>query len=336
MAEESLLAIERVEEINRSKRVQAAYMPLLVEPVDHTFSPSLLSKTTGTTLTSCKKSDSFPTAKPQSPTLPKTPILEKSSQRKVLGVEIANAIKNNEAILNEVIQILIRNIDVKTNAMTNLMKEDEKRLDDLLTTLAKKEGIGTAKIIMNILSSSTAITIGTLLLASKDVAIGAACPPLLIASGISNLVINEVLPREYCSEKIASYFTSNAQERKNLADNIDITMSLANIVLTVGTSIATGSVITKMANSSWVVSFVQTTLELAKNTINFISNKNEGEYSLLQSKKTHSDHEYTLAGQDLQGSQDEMYSAAKFMEVFHRTCQSVFLGLKDLSRTSIQ
>jgi len=338
-------ALESRDEIERSKRARAFYQAQLerLEPVSYSLRPSLL-RANQTTLKQSHKA-SLSRASDLRPTLPK---LSPSRPPQALGMEISRAIQRNERVLNDIAQVLIRNIRSQNDELVRLSKEDEEHLNKLLEQLAKNENSDTVKSLLNIVTSSTAITIGALLLAPETAAaitataagaalyasVSSVWSYLLIASGVSNILTNEVLPRIGGFEKIASFLASDDQSRKDLAENIQVTTSLANTVMGVVASVATSPLIGAVLEWSHGLKLLNTGLEVATGGANFIGGINQREANLLQANKTDIDGKLTRGQSQLDQAHLELYSATDLAQAFNKTCYNVFQTLKKINENN--
>lgn len=345
MPKEQIFAIDTVDsvdrrnDIERSKWVQAAYLaePTKIDPIY--TSKINLNKLSQTTLENAPKVEV--TADYSRPQIPEK--LTKNPQ-KALGMEIALAIQRNEKLLRGMVDVLIKNIDTHNQMILKLNQEDEKVLNDLIDKLSKKENANTVKSILNVVAASTAITVGAILLAPETAialsatAAGAALYTsassiwacLLIASGVSNIAINEVMPRVGAFEKIASYFTSSNEDKKKLADNIQITASVANSIMGVISSIATAPIIGSVLNLGNGLKLFNTTVEVANGAANFKSEWNESELNLVQSNQTIVDKKLSDEQRYLENEFDKLHSATDIESAFNKISFNIFETLRKM------
>jgi hypothetical protein len=339
MPNDNVFAVDSLEEIERSKRIQAAYNAEAVRS-DPTYSTKFrLNQINNTTLSSAPKQESTLVS-----SRPKIPELNQSKHTKALGVEISAAIQRNEKILEGITNILIRNIDARNQIILKLSKEDENQLNELLDQLSKKENASTVKNLLNIVSSSAAIIVGGLLIAPDTIraltetaakaalysSVSGIWPCLLIATGVSNILVNEILPRVGGYEEIASFFTSSDADKKKLADNIQITTSIANTIMGVVSSIAVSPLIGAVLEWSQGLKLVNTTLELSKGVASFTSDYSEYQFNNLQSKQTQIDGKMTLEQSKLDKDFEFLNSANDLQQSFNKISFNIFETLRKM------
>lgn len=344
MSKNYVLAVESLEEIEKSKRAQIPCSVQLTAPPDYSA---------GFKLNAIRQTSIEQKAEPfkffeQIP-LSSKPVIPgelSAKQPAALGIEIAKAIQRNEKILRNIVNVLIRNIQARDEKIISLHKEDEKYLNELIDQLSKKEDANMVKSLLNIITSSTAITVGSILLAPQTVsaitasAAGAALYSsvsgiwayLMIVSGVSNIVTGELLPKIGGYEKIAGFFTLSPADRKNLAHGIQITATLANTVMGIASSIAAGPLITAVLDWSHGLKVLNTSLELSKGAANFVSGLSEHSYNKLQSRQTIHDSNLSKEQSGLDKDFMELHSAADLQQAFNKLCFNIFETLRKIQQ----
>lgn len=334
MPNDHVSAVEGVtsKEIERSKRVQIPYsaqIPLVTLPEYSTsFRLDQLHKTTIESAPQTSKID-----KNVSSSRPQLPDLNYAKQPTVLGLEIVRAIQKNEEILNGIVHILIKNIHVHNEAIVKLSEEEQKSLNELLDELSKKENISTVKTLLNVVTSSAAITIGAVAASAAGAAISStslvgSC--LLIASGALNLVTNEVFPRLGMFEKIAGFFTDTDAAKRNLADNIQMTTTLANTVMGIASSIAASSLITKVLEWSNGLKLLNSAVSLSDSVLNFITGMYEHTHEKLESEQTTIDGKVSKEQTALDRNYTQLHSATDLQEAFNKASYNIFETIKKM------
>ncbi len=340
MDQDLVLSVDSLDEIERSKRAQAPYIAeaLRFDPIYYSTNFRLNQLHQTTLQTAAKQETKSISSRPQLPQLSHT------KQTKALAVELAQAIQRNEKILEGIVQILVKNIHAHNEVIVKLSKEDEKHLNELLEELSKKENANTIKSLLNIVTSSTAITIGATLLAPESIAaitataagaalyssISSVWAYLLIVTGISNIVTNEILPKIGGYEKMAGFFTSSDADRKKLAENIQITTSFTNTIMGVVSSIATSPLIGAVFQWSHGLKLLNTTLELSTGAVNFASDLNEHSFNNLQARQTQLDGKLNLEQSNLDKDFGQLHSAADLEQSFNKISFNIFETLRKI------
>ncbi|MFA6118753.1 MAG: hypothetical protein WCT85_04185 [Parachlamydiales bacterium] len=363
--------IEEIDAVERSKRVQAAYTPQ-IQNLDTDYSTSFaLNKINQSSLdTAQEKISKFDPAQMLSSSNPILPSItnaedravtetadsrkvqeakaqtsKKADESKALGLEIAKAIERNEVILQGMVNILVKNIKVQNTAIVQLSEEDQKKLQQLLEQLSKKENADMCKHLLNIATSATAITIGSILISPQAItalsataagtalysSVSSIWSYLLISSGISNLLINEVLPKVGGFEKIASFFASDSSQKQKIADNIQITASLTNAVMGVVSSIATSPLIGALLEWSQGLKVVNTALELASGATSISKDFYEKQYFDLQAEQTLTEGNLNLGQHNLDKSYLELHSLTDMQQNHHKLCYNIFQTLQKIN-----
>ncbi|KKM20102.1 hypothetical protein LCGC14_1648900, partial [marine sediment metagenome] len=329
-------AIERVgetpasDEKRRIERWQAFYYPPIEKSADVTYSLNPSFQVKKATLTSIEKTPSndtnlFSTKSAEKSILPKLEPKSKepykTQKNRALGYEIAQAIGRNETILQDISETLINNISLQNQAILKLSKEDEEHLNELLKELSKKENVDIVKSLLNITVASTAIVVGALIipeaLATTGV-VAAGYGVILIGSGITNLIANELLPRIGGYEKIASFFTKDEIKKQNLADNIQTATSITSTILSVASAIASGPIIGSVLGWAEGLKIVNTATNLATATTSFVKHKNDYTYKNLQSEQTNIDGKLNLERFKLDKDYASLQSAADVEVAFNK------------------
>lgn len=347
MSDKSVLAIDGLEEKERSKRTQIPYLAetLKLDPIDYSANFQLKRAYTTTLATTATQQSEIKIPSSSRPTLP---LLKQTKQSTALGIEIAKAIQRNEKILQNMVEILIKNIHVHNETIIKLSKEDEEKLNKLLEQLSKTENVDTVKRLLNIVTSATAITIGSLLLAPETItaitatatgsvlysSVSSIWAYLMIGSGVSNIITNEILPRLGGFEKLAGFFTSSDANKKNLADNIQITASLTTSIMGIISSVATSPLIGAVLDWNKGLKILNTTLELSTGTTNFIYDINEYSLNRLQAAQTKIDGKLSKEQTKLDNAFTKLHSAADIQQTFNKTAFQIFETLKKIQENN--
>ena len=346
-------AIERVgetpasDEKRRIERWQAFYYPPIEKSADVTYSLNPSFQVKKATLTSIEKTPSndtnlFPTKSAEKSILPKLEPKSKepykTQKNRALGYEIAQAIGRNETILQDISETLINNISLQNQAILKLSKEDEEHLNELLKELSKKENVDIVKSLLNITVASTAIVVGALIipeaLATTGV-VAAGYGVILIGSGITNLIANELLPRIGGYEKIASFFTKDETKKQNLADNIQTATSITSTILSVASAIASGPIIGSVLGWAEGLKIVNTATNLATATTSFVKHKNDYTYKNLQSEQTNIDGKLSLERFKLDKDYASLQSAADIEVAFNKISFNIFQTLQKMAENNL-
>ncbi|NGX41289.1 MAG: hypothetical protein KR126chlam4_01128 [Candidatus Anoxychlamydiales bacterium] len=346
-------AIERVgetpasDEKRRIERWQAFYYPPIEKSADVTYSLNPSFQVKKATLTSIEKTPSndtnlFPTKSAEKSILPKLEPKSKepykTQKNRALGYEIAQAIGRNETILQDISETLINNISLQNQAILKLSKEDEEHLNELLKELSKKENVDIVKSLLNITVASTAIVVGALIipeaLATTGV-VAAGYGVILIGSGITNLIANELLPRIGGYEKIASFFTKDETKKQNLADNIQTATSITSTILSVASAIASGPIIGSVLGWAEGLKIVNTATNLATATTSFVKHKNDYTYKNLQSEQTNIDGKLNLERFKLDKDYASLQSAADVEVAFNKISFNIFQTLQKMAENNL-
>ncbi|HEU64970.1 MAG TPA: hypothetical protein ENH96_06275 [Chlamydiae bacterium] len=346
-------AIERVgetpasDEKRRIERWQAFYYPPIEKSADVTYSLNPSFQVKKATLTSIEKTPSndtnlFSTKSAEKSILPKLEPKSKepykTQKNRALGYEIAQAIGRNETILQDISETLINNISLQNQAILKLSKEDEEHLNELLKELSKKENVDIVKSLLNITVASTAIVVGALIipeaLATTGV-VAAGYGVILIGSGITNLIANELLPRIGGYEKIASFFTKDEIKKQNLADNIQTATSITSTILSVASAIASGPIIGSVLGWAEGLKIVNTATNLATATTSFVKHKNDYTYKNLQSEQTNIDGKLNLERFKLDKDYASLQSAADVEVAFNKISFNIFQTLQKMAENNL-
>ena len=346
-------AIERVgespasDEKRRIERWQAFYCPPIEKSADVTYSLNPSFQVKKATLTSIEKTPSndtnlFSTKSAEKSILPKLEPKSKepykTHKNRALGYEIAQAIGRNETILQDISETLINNISLQNQAILKLSKEDEEHLNELLKELSKKENVDIVKSLLNITVASTAIVVGALIipeaLATTGV-VAAGYGVILIGSGITNLIANELLPRIGGYEKIASFFTKDETKKQNLADNIQTATSITSTILSVASAIASGPIIGSVLGWAHGLKIVNTATNLATATTSFVKHKNDYTYKNLQSEQTNIDGKLNLERFKLDKDYASLQSAADVEVAFNKISFNIFQTLQKMAENNL-
>ena len=346
-------AIERVgaspasDEKRRIERWQAFYCPPIEKSADVTYSLNPSFQVKKAALTSIEKTPSndtnlFSTKSAEKSILPKLEPKSKepykTQKNRALGYEIAQAIGRNETILQDISETLINNISLQNQAILKLSKEDEEHLHELLKELSKKENVDIVKSLLNITVESTAIVVGALIipeaLATTGV-VAAGYGVILIGSGITNLIANELLPRIGGYEKIASFFTKDETKKQNLADNIQTATSITSTILSVASAIASGPIIGPVLGWAEGLKIVNTATNLATATTSFVKHKNDYTYKNLQSEQTNIDGKLNLERFKLDKDYASLQSAADVEVAFNKISFNIFQTLQKMAENNL-
>jgi len=357
MSEETIHPIGELEEKEKAKKVQIPYESFFQynNNIDYATSPSLKKNTSyQSSLQKTKKPNAlfeknFQTRPdlfeflPDKKPFQETNLQKFTSQETVLGYEIAKAIKNNEAVLQNVINIILDNIKVQNENIIQLSKEDEKNLEKLLDQLKKQENSNILKSMLNITSSAIAITIGTILLTTQPASIVAASAAFsslyasfMIVTGISNLVINEFMPRFQGFEKIAGFFTSEKSKQQNLADNIKHNASLANGIMAVISSIASISSIETIFNNINGFDIANLAVQLASGANDAYQDINKNSYTMLQAKHTEIEGRKNQTQSKLDKSYTNLHSSCDLQTSFYKLCYKIFEAIQKITENNIK
>lgn len=344
---EGVSATDRTDAIERSKSIQAAYLASLEpNPADYTTNPSLkirngFETTLKPATPKTKALDDFSANKSTLPPLEKKASKIPAKERRALGIELAEAIQRNEELLDDISNILLKNINVQNKAITKLSDEERKQLDKLITELSKKENTDTVKRLLNIVTASTAIVAGSVILAPETLALAASSAALssisslwgylLVATGLSNIATNELFPRFDIFNKIAAFFTSDETEKQNLAQNIQVSASLSNTVLSVASALVTSPLLGAVLEWSFGLKILSTATELANGTINVISDVNQSKLKNLQSSKTLIDSKLSVEQLKLDKYQENMEAAISIEEAFNRMSYNIFQTIEKIT-----
>ena len=351
-------AIERVgaspasDEKRRIERWQAFYCPPIEKSADVTYSLEPSFQVKKAALASIEKAPSNDTDLFSTKTVKKSilPKLEskskepyKTQKNRALGYEIAQAIGRNETMLQDISETLINNISTQNQAILKLSKEDEEHLNKLLKELSKKENVDIVKSLLNITVASAAIVVGGLLLAPEALAAATATGTayyagygiILIGSGITNLIANELLPRIGGYEKIASFFTKDETKKQNLADNIQTATSITSTILSVASAIASGPIIGSVLGWAEGLKIVNTATNLATATTSFVKHKNDYTYKNLQSEQTNIDGKLSLERFKLDKDYASLQSAADIEVAFNKISFNIFQTLQKMAENNL-
>ncbi|NGX28660.1 MAG: hypothetical protein K940chlam1_00844 [Candidatus Anoxychlamydiales bacterium] len=337
---EGISATNRTDAIERSKSVQAAYLASLeTNRADYTTDPSLkIKQGFETTLKAAtpktKALDDFSVNKSTLPPLEKKAFQIPAKERRAIGIDLAEAIQRNEKILNEITDIITKNIDTQSRAIIKLSDEEREQLDKLIAQLSKKENVDTLKRLLNVVTASTAIVAGSVILAPETLALAASSAALssisslwgylLVATGVSNIATNEIFPRFDIFNKIASFFTSDETEKQKLSENIQVSASLTNTILSFASALATSPLLGAVLDWSFGTKILTTATEIADGTVNIISDVNRSKLKNLQSSKTLIDGKKEIEQIKLDQYEADMESAIALEEAFNRMSYNVF------------
>lgn len=337
MPEEPILAVENLDSldrIERSKRVQAQYIPPVRFDTPDYSTSFKLDKLNETTIKTAPKREAAASISSR----PELIEIKEARKTRALGIDIAEAIKKNEETLQGIVRILVNNINFHNEAIVKLNKEDQAELKALIKQLSNNENLNTVKSLLNVVTSATAITIGAVLLAPETVAavtataagaalyasVSSVWSYLLIATGVSNILTNEILPRIGGYEKVASFFTSSEADRKKLAENIQITTSFTNTIMGVVSSIAASPLIGAALDWSHGLKLLNTTLELSTGAANFASDLSEHQFNKLQSNQTLSDGKLAKEQSVLDNEFMKLHSATDLEQSFNKIIYNIF------------
>lgn len=347
--------IEELDEKERAKRVQRPYDPLIessdVEygaqfrlksiasttiqkaPVVHANEPFHISSTS--TATSAGKTQ-LPEITPKKELIPIASAKEtKSSSTTALGYEIVRAIERNEEIVRGISEILVNNIKGKNKLIVELTREEQEKLNELLKQLRKNENADTVKSLLNVLTASSAIVVGSFLLAPTAGAAAAATSPLwgalLIASGVTNLISNEILPRIDGFEKIASFFKSDEKEKQDLAGTMQTTTTITSTILSITSAIATSPLLGSVLQWSEGAKIIDIGLGLASGTANFAKDVGEHQYKSAEAEQTLIDDRLKQERNDLENAHQSMKSALDVQKAFNTISANIIHTLSEVS-----
>ncbi|NGX33667.1 MAG: hypothetical protein K1060chlam1_00007 [Candidatus Anoxychlamydiales bacterium] len=351
-------AVQRIEELDekeRSKRIQRAYDPLIEHSdVEYGAKPEFrLKSAAATTIQKAPEahpnepfdisSTATPTSKKTLPEIASSKELisiaptkdpKKSSSTTALGYEIVKAIERNEEIVRGISDILVNNIKDKNKLIVELTKEEQEKLNELLKQLRKNENADTVKSILNVLTASSAIVVGSVLLAPAATTAVATSPlwgALLIASGVTNLISNEILPRIDGFEKIASFFTSDENKKQDLAENIQTTTTITSTILSITSAIATSPLLGSVLKWSEGVKILDIGLGLASGAANFTKDVGEYQYKSAESAQTLIEDKLKQEKNDLENDHQSMKSALDVQKAFNTISANIIHTLNEVS-----
>ena len=346
LAVEKISATDRTDAIERSKSLQASYLASLEAPlVDYTTKHEL-QKIYKTTFKSAPLKtaamDNFSKTKPTLPLLTQRTEKTNPTEKRALGIELAEAIQRNEEVIGDIVGELLKNIKHQSHAIVELSKNDREHLNDLIAQLAKNEDIEVVKSILNVVTASTAIVAGSIILAPETLAliassaalssISSAWGYLLIATGLANVTTNEILPRFDLFNKIASYFTDNDADKQKLADNIQVTTSLTNTILSIASSIATTPILGAVLKWSSGFNIFKTGTNLLSGTVNISSDINQSKYKNLQAEQTKLDGKLDSERFKLDMHYKDLQSATDLQKTFNQMSFDIFQILEKMSQ----
>jgi hypothetical protein len=343
--------IEPLDEKEKAKRVQLPYEPLIERSdIEYWAEPSfkLKSATTSTIqkapipestkalthATDTNKID-LPNLKKDQTNAAADPSIDSTT---ALGYEIVRAIQDNEEIVRGISDILMNNIKGKNKLIVELSKEEQEKLNELLKQLYKKENVDTVKSILNVLTASSAIVAGSVILApaaGATVATGTTLwGVLLIASGVTNLISNEVLPRIDGHKKLAGFFTSDENKKQDLADNIQTATSITSTILSIISAIATspkilGSVLEwgEKATQAFDIG-----LGLASGGANLVKDIGDHQFKNVQAEQTIAENKLKQEKTDLENAHSSMKSALDVQKAFNDISAKLVDALSEMSQ----
>ncbi len=319
--------VSKIEEKQKTEKLQLAYNDIFLNVQDSKNVQNSNLKPNLTTST-IKQAPLIPKQIPASsahkivlPKLNEKPIADESTNL-ALGYEIAKAIERNEDIIKNISDILLNNIKNKNKLILELAEEEQDKLNELIKQLSKKENANTVKSILNVLTASTAIVIGSAVLAPEILAFGTAASTtiwgtLLITSGITNLIANEVLPRIGGFEKIASFFTTDENKKQDLADNIQTVSSISSTILSIASAIATSPILASALKWQEAITILDIGLGLGNAATNLVKDIGENQYKNAQAEQTQISDRLRQEKNNLENAHSTMQSALDIQRAFN-------------------
>ena len=205
-----------------------------------------------------------------------------------IGLEVARALERQHETISDIVSILVKNMKYENEIIVTLSKEEQEKLQNHLDELAKRNKVEVYEEILNSIAAASAIVVGSMVISPQAIAAlllttsaataataaAAAIAPvwgyLLVASGIINLINNQVMPRVGGWEKLASFFTSDKAGKEALKSKLQTGTNIVNSIMAVASSIATGNLIPTIFGSSLVTRVIDTGTKIATGTTHLV------------------------------------------------------------------
>ncbi|HJZ23124.1 MAG TPA: hypothetical protein VJ201_01590, partial [Candidatus Babeliales bacterium] len=251
------------------RRITAAYA-MQSEPLAEIIPPSLKKS----------KDVSFEKTHPSSLSIHDSrPSLNVENNGVSIGYQVAKAISENEAIISDIINMTLKNINTENENILKLNEEEKARLQKHIEDLSKKYGIDMVKSILNCAASATSIVIGTTL--APNLFIGY----IVIASAAMS-ISNELAPRFGLFEKAVSLFTSEKDKIDNYSSYLQSISTLSTLAFSLASSLAAYPQLATSLIGNTLVGITDSALKLSTGISNYVSSMTEKELKLIEAEQT--------------------------------------------------
>ncbi|MBN2479573.1 MAG: hypothetical protein JXA94_05035 [Parachlamydiales bacterium] len=303
---EEISAVGPSEE-NKSRRITGAYCSYL-SPICDVGSIDFLKMPhrtfTGVKIEPTRTHEAF-LEKP--PTIPPIP---SKNEKPALGYVLTKALHENEAAINEMIGIIIKNIKIENEVIINLSKEEQEKIQKHIEVLNTKYSVDVVKGILSCASSAVAIIAGTIL-APQGVA-----GYLLITSGVLNILGNEIMPRTGGFEKLASFFTNDEKAQKDASWYMQVASNLASAAFSLTGYFAAGSLVSSLITSNNAIKVADVSLHLTNSVASYASKKTDQTLKLSEADKTKSKSQIEFHKGEFKTTLDNLDNSANFSADF--------------------
>jgi hypothetical protein len=353
---DKILEIDEIKESERSKKLEGLYNQMAFQNLaDYSINPSInLNKRSSSSIASLSENNKSPSQdvfeiKTNSNNNLKNPKINKAFQQ-----QVAEAISRNEDIIYDIAKIIIKNIDQEKKVLKEISIEDQEIIKKRLSLLAKKENIDTYKNILLTITAASSIVIGSMIIApgaithilatesAKTAATLAASKTapiwgyLLVASGISSILNNNVLPKTSFFEKISSFFTSNEKKAKTIENNLRSAVNLATSVTSIVSSIATSNFLSSILE--WGTSFevLKVGSTIAGGSVSYLSQKHQSNISYLHSDQTRLKGTEKFHNFLFDKNTDDLNNISELNETFNKIAFNIIQTLTRISDQNIK
>jgi hypothetical protein len=352
---DEVLKIQEVDERTKSTKLEGLYQQIAFQDLkDYSINPSLnLNNRSASSISKISENNKSGIQDLFDIKTLKNNNLNNSKIDKAFQQRVAEAIARNEDIIYDIAELITKNIDFEKKLIKEISIEDQAIIKKRLNELAKKENIDVYKNILLTISAAGSIAIGSMIIApgaissillsetAKTAAALAASKTapiwgyLLVASGVSSILNNDVLPKTSFFEKISSFFTSNEKKAKTIENNLKSAVNIATSITSIVSSIATSNFISSIFD--WGTSFeiLKVGSTIASGSVNYLSQKHQSNINYLNSDKTRLKGKEDFHNFLFDKNSDDLKNISELNETFNKIAFNIIQTLTRISDQNI-
>ncbi|NGX57113.1 MAG: hypothetical protein K1060chlam5_01369 [Candidatus Anoxychlamydiales bacterium] len=351
---EKVETINEVDETSKAKKLEALYLsPPFQNLHDYKIDPSIqITKRNLSSISQVSKSDDLSISSNPG-NIDKKHDLNIEKSTKSFSSEIADAIARNEDIIYDIIDLSTKNINFEKKEIKELTDKEKELLKKRLQELSKRETIDVYKNILLTVSAATTIVIGSLIIspeaigglllstAATNAATLAASNTsaiwgyLLVASGLSNILTNDLVAKTNTFENIGSFFTNDPKRASEIGSNIKNSINIASTITSLACSIATSNFVSSIIE--WGTSFkiLDVATTLSSGSANYLSHSNQATINNLNADQTLIKKEMNFHNFLFDKNLDDLKNIAELNETFNRMSFNIFQTLIKINDQSV-